>query len=63
MSLALFRSTLRIAVRDALADDTPPQHASGSQTRARPVLNCRPRRISRLDLVVHDRLGAPGPAS
>jgi hypothetical protein len=62
MSLALFRSTLRTVVRDALADDAS-QSAAGTGTSARPAPVSAPCRISRLDLVVDEGRRLPGQTS
>jgi hypothetical protein len=62
MSLALFRSTLRTAIRDALADDAPQSAAGTAASEPRVPAGAR-RRISRLDLVAHDGRRVTGQTS
>jgi hypothetical protein len=63
MSVALFRSILRTAIRDALAEDAssvsalPPRIESATSIEAHAV-----RRAARVELTVYDGLGALGRA-
>ena len=65
MSLALFHSTLRSAVRDALADEADgwSQDGARGEPSATSARTCKVRRLNRGDLVVHAGCGAPRRAS
>lgn len=64
MSLALFRSTLRSAVRDVLADEAEcsSSDTTWSEPSATSIQPRKRRQLSRGDLVVHDGLEAPARA-